>query len=193
MDVTRNIQNILKLPPKDQIVTIIIGILCLGGIVGYAYYDSRPIPMQNPRETIGEIKSSRGKDYVVNYNVDGKEYEMFIGHGINDCIGKKYSVTYDSNNPDNNKLNKNEPIFTKDQLTQVTVATITDIQTEIFSKKPTDVIFVYSVNGQKYDTYQYYDNNKNNVNVGDNYEVEYLVDNPVVAIIHLDKMIKKIN
>lgn len=144
--------------------------------------------MFNHQKTIGEIKDSRGKDYIVNYIVQNKVYVKFIRRATNDFIGKKYIITFDAKNSYNSILNKNEPIFDKEDLTQMTYATITDFQKEfIFFGKALAVNFENLVDDQKYESYQFYDSKSKIVNIGDKFEIEYLNTNPSIVIIKLDQ------
>ena len=179
---------------REKVLNLTIGLLCVGGMVFFAIFSSLPKEIKKPQKVVGVLymksPATRGFDAVFCYYVNGVKYELRKDFEICFILGQKYSVMFDKNNPSNAMVMLKEPIFNDNDITDKTFAVITNLGTEFFSNKSVDVEIEYTVNGQNYHTYQYSDWDKYNVKVGDKCELEYLVENPAICIIHLDRKIK---
>jgi len=180
---------------KENILNVIVALACILTFIYFVYdYKSHPTVISNPCKTIGvctEYSSkAKGTDIDLFYFVKNKKYKISMSAQGCVMLGQKYNILYDSINPSNADVLIKEPVFTRDQITRITYARISNLGKTFFSNKAEDVSFDYIINGQFYDTYQYSDWDKYNVKVGDKCELEYLVENPAICIIHLDKKVK---
>lgn len=142
-------------------------------------------------EVIGTLqKTSNGIKFhheVFSYEYGGKFYteEDYISFSvIGNVVNEKYIIKVNSKKPDHYSVVGWKPVFTKDEMTKVGVCKITSI----IKKANPLVLFEYSVNGVSYKRGQFLpDLTYSELKEGSLYEVEYWVDNPQRAIIHIDK------
>lgn len=172
------------------------GIISIGALLGivffivYAYIESTTkVIISKPIYTIGTvvrfqkngISTSRGDDAVIEYYVLGNKYSAFISYDGGMVIGDKYEVEYEKEHPHTHNVLETQMLFLRSEYTKKEVATISYLG----SIKSLGYWFI--VNGTEYIRFQVFDENKYSPKIGDEFEVEYLVDNPQRAIIHLSK------
>lgn len=164
---------------KENIIAAIIGFIFLTGVVCLFHYGikmrDQEIPNQE-RTVCVYVKNSfaaRGSSSIFMYYVDGKQYELITSISqMNLVLGQRYMLIYNRLKPEEAEVLIDEPVFTKNQKTEKTFAIITNLQTGVFYSEIKDVMFTYNVGNFKYETYQFADWKKYNVQVGDTYELE---------------------
>lgn len=117
----------------------------------------------------------------------GETYK-FPGPRCFDGLGAKYIIIYDSLNPYINKLDWTRPVFLSSEKTKTMMCSITkDYKSSM--KYKTEIHFKYSVNGVGYESTDLIEPLKNQIIIkkGEQVEVEYWVENPQRARLHLIK------
>lgn len=94
-------------------------------------------------------------------------------------IGEKYEVKYNISDPSEGYIRFDLPLFTSEEGTQVTTATID----KIFDRNV--VRFKYDIDGKSYERSQKLSDSVK-VNEGEKYQVTYFLENPVRAIIRVN-------
>jgi hypothetical protein len=132
--------------------------------------------------TIVQFKSL-GKNAVYQYTVNDKTYQFWDYSNESLVLGDRFELIYDKSNPKKNKLLAHRPIFTKEEQSSTTRGRVTKIV------RPSNVLyFQYVVNGFLYTRIQKIERPKKWSDLvfktGNEYAIEYWVDNPRRAIIH---------
>jgi len=135
------------------------------------------------KETYATMRLSKWE-----YEVNGKLFTVEGSQRIIGALdGTKYIISYDSLHPERFQLQEDKPVFLKNEPTGKVSGTITE--TTDYKKEK---YFTYTINGVEYVGVKFIGTlqNKLRLKKGNKYEVEFLIENPRRAIIHLDKPIK---
>ena len=157
--------------------------------------------------TISKIEGGEGYTPFFSYNVNEKSfdcssYKDFSTTGF--IAREKYMLNVNNQHPECYVPLDWTPLFTGDERRKKAIATIVRVwkfKYKVFFS-PIEAIqsryeemFRYSVNGEEHERGQHlppnFDAKNSSVKKGGSYEVEYWVDNPQRAIIHLDKPLKQ--
>ncbi len=157
----------------------------------------------------GEIYCIKGDEvFIRNYitdslgNVIGSN-EDYMGIGFcNPILGEVFATAYNPKDPEQFITLDWRPTFFYNENRSLTLGTIITVD------KESSIFFEYTINGKKYKKCQLlrskkdYEISKNkieyltdnpdwsvisNLQVGQNFEVEYLIENPIRSVMHLDK------
>jgi hypothetical protein len=157
----------------------------------------------------GEISCIKGDEvYIRNYIIDSLRNvigsnEDYMGIGFcNPILGEVFTTIYNPKDPEHFFTLDWRPTFFYNENRSLTLGTLITVY------KNSSVVFEYSVKGKKYKKCQLlrsrkdYEESKNkieylsdnpdlsvisNLKEGQNFEVEYLIENPMRSVIHLDK------
>jgi hypothetical protein len=193
---------------KLYMFLLLILIIPISAIVLVFLNDSPP-EISSPKYVIGTITSfkqgqkSSGLDAVVTFLINEKEYEHRIKSKANsgNVIGEKFIVVYEEKKPSNNIVLRYSPVFLDSEfnfLKQTKGKITDDIHKFNFSNNQYipnyGIEFEYIVNGRKFVKSQSlprdFKQNFPSIEKGMEFEVEYWLENPQRAIIHLDKPIE---
>ncbi|MFC2138796.1 hypothetical protein ACFLTE_11530 [Bacteroidota bacterium] len=152
------------------------------------------ISSQDTGETIGTIikhsNDLKGSSFIVKYTIENEYYYTSISGGEGRVIGDKYIIKYEINNPDKCKVLIYQPIFEKNENTNVTTGEVKRISTFL----DRIIEFEYNVDGIRYKRWQKLPPNHKELYPGlakgQKYQIQYLNTLPERAIIKLDKEIK---
>jgi len=172
--------------------------IILTGVI--SVYNSCTTQIKNQKRTVATYTGSN-RFGSMNFNeweyiINGKKQSTSAWDGR--AIGAKYIMVYDSlsinkyGNVDKSMIDGRYPVFIEGEKTDNTIgiAEKTDwqvLKTSLDSIEG-NVLFKYQVNGKGYKSYQYYKTLKSNLpQKGNEYEVQYWVDDPARSIIHIEK------
>jgi hypothetical protein len=130
--------------------------------------------------TIIKTGSMKGSYAIAEYFVRGERYERKSSSPAEDIyVGEHYVIIYEDTNPKESRIDYTQPIFLDTDHTDSTIATV-------ISKDRVKVGFTYQVNGEVIRRFQKYAVDAQ-INKGETYSVEYLVDNPRISILKINK------
>jgi hypothetical protein len=152
--------------------------------ISFFYSFKKPV-IKQPIKTYASIVQFKnvGADAVYQYIVNDKSYQFWGYSNPSLVLGDRFEMIYDKSNPKKNKLLAHRPIFTKDEQTSIIRGRVTKIV-----RINKEMYFQYVVNGFLYTRIQKIERPKkwNDLvfKLGNEYKVEYWVENPRRAIIH---------
>ncbi len=147
------------------------------------------------KETYGEITGIPKNQYI-EYEVDGKKYmQRFYGPTLMPREGVKYSLKYDSLDPNTIEICYHCPIFLPEELTKTFEGEIIRIYWKGGSAYKYAFEYVYYVENIRVRKNQGLPNDYKtkypNLKENQKYEVEVWIENPHRAILFLDRPISK--
>lgn len=168
---------------------IILGVV---GLIAWAVIYSFSDPkIKDKGETYAEIKEFKskagsGRVSVFEYIVNDNTHDFWGYYNNSLVIGDKFKLVYEKDKPGKSLILLDNPIFLETEETRLTHGKIVDIQ--YFNKKSID--FEYEVDGLIYSRTQVlpedFENLFPDLEIGKNYNVNYLIDNPRRSIIYLE-------
>jgi hypothetical protein len=163
-------------------------VLMIYGMANYLEQKKKAQIEQHKSETIGSVISvgySKTEEAKLSYIINGKQYFVKTSTAGLLQIGEQYKIIYDYTTPTTATVLLPEPLFLSNQVTAITIGTITRLHP---SGIYPDLKFSYNVNGNTLIREQsFYDISQ--FKVGQKYTVEYLLTNPQIAILHMAKPI----
>jgi hypothetical protein len=190
---------------KLYIGTVLILGLMFSLIIWFFIYMGSPPLIQNEDSTIGTIikfqsAGKSGSEAVFQYFVDDKEYEATERSAayFANVIGEKFEIKYDKNKPSNSFVVSCKPVFLENEYSFIVNGEITRLYSSSWGGgvKPSSysIEFEFFIGDEKIIKAQRlppdYQTQFPNLMEGQFYEVEYWLENPQRAIIHLDKPIQ---
>ncbi len=118
---------------------------------------------------------ARGAASTVVYNIDGKDYEAYIGFYNNYPIGEKFICKYNKNWPNHARVDQTSPIFLREERIRWGKALITEVSVSA-------VFFIHIVREIEYKRWQS-TSTKSELVEGDSVDVVYWFENPQRVII----------
>ncbi|MCH4554132.1 hypothetical protein [Aestuariibaculum lutulentum] len=128
---------------------------------------------------------------VATYIVNDKEYSVSIEESY--VYEEKFQLEYNRDNPSENKIYRELPVFQEGELVNYTVGKLVSYNSWFFR----NMVYKFWIEDRFYVEGQYQEEDSNtkytNVEEGQLFVVEYWLDNPKRSIIHLDKPVKYIS
>lgn len=160
-----------------------------------SYQDSKYWNSVDKEQTIASVTGytsgpKASGSAVATYIVNDKEYSVSIEEGY--VYGEKFQLEYNRDNPSENKIYREFPVFQKDESTNYVLGKLISYDSWIFR----DMVYRFWIEDRFYEQGQYQEKDSNEkypkVEEGQLFVVEYWVDNPKRSIIHLDKPVEYI-
>ncbi len=180
-----------------QLTACAVGFYLIFTFFNYLAYDKdwvedpSWVPVTGTLQRAGHGGRSQSAVFSYKYNSESygeSDHNSFWVPG--NIINEMYILKVNPQKPDHYKVVAWQPMFSKDEKTNIGTCNITSVNTGNYPM----VFFEYTIGGSNYRRAQYlvpdYQKLYPNLKAGDQYEIEYWMDNPQRAIIHLNKQTK---
>jgi len=167
----------------EQIGGIIIAICCIFLAIRSInkQFDKETLLSKWGRSTHGEVVKKNSNGIMLEYFVEGKNYETILSSPLDCVIGERFMIKYYIANPNICEVLVTKPVFLENEIVDTTFGNIIRIET-----KNKELVFYYFVDTLKlYKTIKYSIKDTQNIRYNKNYNVIYSPKTPQRAIINI--------